>query len=228
MADKKFTQLTAAAALAAADLFAIAQSPFGAGTSKSITAQKVLDFVNTNGSFLKLSGGDLSGDVTFNTTSVVLRADGSASFATGVVTIAADGETGIGGVITLFPNGAASFAAGGISFATDGSAFFAANNFSIGPGGSLDIGAGLFNFDVGIPGIGFFNAGAQAQQSVDGTLVNNVSSAGSTDNIVDDIQSGGVLATDVASLASTQGAVYQLARKLKLVTDALRTYGIVT
>lgn len=51
MADKKFTQLVAAGALAAADLFAIAQSPFGAGSSKSITGTVLLNFVNANAAF---------------------------------------------------------------------------------------------------------------------------------------------------------------------------------
>jgi hypothetical protein len=82
MADKKFTQLTAAGVLAANDLLAIAQSPFGAGSSKSITGANLATFINATvapslGNYLPLAGGTLVGNLLFTDNSFDIGATGA-------------------------------------------------------------------------------------------------------------------------------------------------------
>ena len=79
--------------------------------------------------------------------------------------------------------------------------------------------------DGGAAKVGFFSAVsiAPVTQQVGGvTLTNNVT-AGGTTNQLDNYTSLTVYATDAAAIRND---IYQLGRKLKLVTDALRTYGL--
>jgi hypothetical protein len=71
--------------------------------------------------------------------------------------------------------------------------------------------------------IGFLGAGASAQQASGANLTNNVTAGGTTDQI-DDF-TGAVYATDATTIRND---IYQLARKLKQVNDALRLYGLLT
>jgi hypothetical protein len=72
--------------------------------------------------------------------------------------------------------------------------------------------------------IGFFGASAQSQQASGADLTNNVTSGGSSD-VIADFTSLTVYATDAATIRND---IYQLARKLKMVNDALRKYGLLT
>ena len=83
MSDKKYTQLTAAGALVAADLLCISQSPFGAGSSKSITGTNLRAFASALS--LPLAGGNMTGALTVNTNQVILNTDGTSVF-TGFMT----------------------------------------------------------------------------------------------------------------------------------------------
>lgn len=69
--------------------------------------------------------------------------------------------------------------------------------------------------------LGFWNATPVVQQVGGVTLTNNVT-AGGTTNQLDDFTSLTVYATDAAAIRNN---IYQLGRKVKLLTDALRTIG---
>ena len=71
-------------------------------------------------------------------------------------------------------------------------------------------------------GIGFFGATPVAQQSSGADLTNNVASGG-TDDVIANFTSLTIYATDAAAIRND---IYQLARKLKQVNDALRLYGL--
>lgn len=75
--------------------------------------------------------------------------------------------------------------------------------------------------------IGFLGAAAAARQTSGANLTNNVTSGGTNDTI-DDVTIGPALLTMAADGATTRNAIYQLARKVKQVNDALRTYGLLT
>lgn len=72
--------------------------------------------------------------------------------------------------------------------------------------------------------IGFFGAAVQTQQASGANLTNNVTAGGSNDVIAN--------YTDLTIYANDSNAIrndiYQLARKLKQVNDALRVYGLLT
>ncbi len=70
--------------------------------------------------------------------------------------------------------------------------------------------------------LGFFNAAPVVQQTDGATLTNNVTSGGTT-NQIDDFTSLTIYATDAAAIRNN---IYQLARKVKILTDALRTLGL--
>lgn len=72
--------------------------------------------------------------------------------------------------------------------------------------------------------IGFLGAAAVAQQVSGANLTNSVTSGG-TDDTVTDWTNLTVYATDAGAI---RNAVYQLARKLKQVNDAMRLYGLLT
>lgn len=72
--------------------------------------------------------------------------------------------------------------------------------------------------------LGFFSATPASQQSV-AALTNNVTSGGTSD-VIDDITIGPGLLTDAADGATTRDAIYQLARKVKQISDALIAYGL--
>lgn len=72
--------------------------------------------------------------------------------------------------------------------------------------------------------ISFFNASLASKQTSGANLTNNMTSGGTTDQI-DTWTNLTTYATDAAAI---RNAVYQLARKLKQVNDALRTYGLLT
>lgn len=72
---------------------------------------------------------------------------------------------------------------------------------------------------------GFFSTVPPASQGVSGAnLTNNVTNGG-TDNIIANYTDLTTYATDAAAIRNN---IYQLARKLKQVNDALRTYGLLT
>ena len=72
--------------------------------------------------------------------------------------------------------------------------------------------------------IGFLNAAPVAQQTDGAGLTNNVTSGGTTDTIAD--------FTDLTVYLNDSSAIrnnfYQLARKVKIIGDALRTYGLLS
>ena len=72
--------------------------------------------------------------------------------------------------------------------------------------------------------IGFWNTTPVIQQTNGVNLTNNVASGGSDDTIAN--------YTDLTTYANDAGAIrnniYQLARKLKIVNDALRIIGIMS
>lgn len=71
--------------------------------------------------------------------------------------------------------------------------------------------------------LGFYNAAPVVQQTDGATLTNNAAVNGTT-NQIDDF-AGAVYATDGPII---QRDMYQLARKLKIVDDALRAYGLLS
>lgn len=72
--------------------------------------------------------------------------------------------------------------------------------------------------------LAFYNATPVVQQSDGAALTNNVTSGGTT-NTVADYADLSVYANDAAAIRNN---LYQLARKLKIVDDALRTYGLLS
>ncbi len=72
--------------------------------------------------------------------------------------------------------------------------------------------------------VGFLGANAAVRQTSGADLTNNVTSGGTSDQI-DNFTSLTVYATDAAAI---RNAIYQLAKKLKQVNDALRLYGLLT
>lgn len=72
--------------------------------------------------------------------------------------------------------------------------------------------------------IGFLGTAAVVKQTSGADLTNNVTSGGSND-VIADFTSLSVYATDAATIRND---IYQLARKLKQVNDALRLYGLLT
>ena len=72
--------------------------------------------------------------------------------------------------------------------------------------------------------IGFLGTAPQSQQASGANLTNNVTAGGSDDTIAD-FTSLVVYATDAAAIRND---IYQLARKLKQVNDALRVYGLLS
>lgn len=73
-------------------------------------------------------------------------------------------------------------------------------------------------------GIGFFGAAPVAKQTSGADLTNNVTSGGTNDTIANFTD----LTTYANDAATIRNDIYQLARKLKQVNDALRLYGILT
>ena len=71
--------------------------------------------------------------------------------------------------------------------------------------------------------IGFLGSAAVVQQASGANLTNNVTSGGTDDTIAD--FAGALYSTDAATIRND---MYQLARKLKQVNDALRLYGLLT
>lgn len=80
--------------------------------------------------------------------------------------------------------------------------------------------------NLGISGgsVGFFGGGGATIGTSGANLTNSVTSGGTTDTI-SDFTSLTVYATDAATIRND---IYQLARKLKQVNDALRAYGLLT
>lgn len=72
--------------------------------------------------------------------------------------------------------------------------------------------------------IGFLGAAAVVKQTSGADLTNNVT-IGGTDNTIADFTDLATYATDAATIRND---IYQLARKLKQVNDALRLYGLLT
>lgn len=84
-----------------------------------------------------------------------------------------------------------------------------------------------FNFGAtsgGVLGMGFFGTASQAKQVSGANLTNNVTSGGTDDTIANFTD----LTTYANDSAAIRNNIYQLARKLKQVNDALRTYGLLT
>lgn len=74
------------------------------------------------------------------------------------------------------------------------------------------------------PMIGFLGASAALRQTSGANLTNNVTSGG-TDDTIANYTDLSVYANDAAAIRNN---LYQLARKVKQVNDALRTYGLLT
>lgn len=72
--------------------------------------------------------------------------------------------------------------------------------------------------------VGFFGTAPAAQQVSGANLTNNVTSGG-TDNVIANYTDLTIYANDAAAIRND---IYQLARKLKQVNDALRVYGLLT
>lgn len=72
--------------------------------------------------------------------------------------------------------------------------------------------------------IGFFGTAVATQQASGANLTNNVTVGGTTDQI-DNYSDLAIYANDAGTIRND---IYQLARKLKQVNDALRVYGILT
>lgn len=72
--------------------------------------------------------------------------------------------------------------------------------------------------------IGFFGSSPASQQTSGANLTNNVTSGGTDDTIANFTD----LSTYANDAATIRNDIYQLARKLKQVNDALRTYGLLT
>lgn len=70
----------------------------------------------------------------------------------------------------------------------------------------------------------FFNATPVVQQMDGAALTNNVTSGGTTDTIANFTD----LTTYANDAAAIRNDIYQLARKMKIVDDALRTYGLLS
>lgn len=79
-------------------------------------------------------------------------------------------------------------------------------------------------FETDATGIGFFNAAPVAQQVSGADLTNSVASGGTDDTIANFAD----LTTYSNDAATIRDNIYQLARKLKQVNDALRDYGLLT
>jgi hypothetical protein len=97
--------------------------------------------------------------------------------------------------------------------------------------GSGDPGSNLFRnsadsatmLETDNTGVGFFGTAPVAQGTSGADLTNNVTSGGTNDQIDDFAASS--YGTDAATIRND---IYQLARKLKQVNDALRDYGLLT
>lgn len=72
--------------------------------------------------------------------------------------------------------------------------------------------------------LGFFNATPVIQQTDGANLTNNVTAGGTTD-VIANYTDLSVYATDAAAIRND---IYQLARKVKIIGDALRTYGFLS
>jgi hypothetical protein len=73
-------------------------------------------------------------------------------------------------------------------------------------------------------GVGFFTTTPAAQQVSAANLTNNVATGG-TDDTIANYTDLTIYANDSAAIRNN---IYQLARKLKQVNDALRLYGLLT
>ncbi len=72
--------------------------------------------------------------------------------------------------------------------------------------------------------IGFFNKTPVVQQVDGAALTNNVTSGGTTDTIANFTD----LSTYATDAATIRNDIYQLARKVKIIGDALRTFGLLS
>ena len=72
--------------------------------------------------------------------------------------------------------------------------------------------------------LGFFNKAPVAQQTDGAALTNNVTSGGSADVIADFTN----LTTYSTDAATIRNDIYQLARKVKIIGDALRLFGFLS
>jgi hypothetical protein len=105
---------------------------------------------------------------------------------------------------------------------SDSDAFLIEPSFTLGGSPALRIGTDN-SFKI-FGSIGFYGTTPQTKQTSGENLTNNVTSGG-TDGTIADFTSLTIYATDAAAIRND---IYQLARKLKQVNDALRTYGLLT
>lgn len=140
-------------------------------------------------------------------------------------------NSGFGGSVWKIRSAGAADVGGGGAFTiasyTDGTTPFVilptSNNFGFktaAPAYDFDfVGNTRFNGNMG-----FFNTTPAAQQTSGADLTNNVTSGGTSDTIAD-FSDLAIYATDAPTIRNN---IYQLARKLKQVNDALRVYGLLT
>jgi hypothetical protein len=199
MASEKISQMTPADPLAGADLIPIVQG----GANKKLTVTQLSAFVGAIGA--PVTGGTGQRLLFVNNT-------GGGPILGDLSSVLWDGDIlSIGAFIGLT--------------ASSGNAQF----------GYTTIGAGKITFDdvagdaafasgahtLSSSGIGFFGNGPTAQQT-SAPLTNNVTAGGTSDTI-EDYSSLTVYTTDAAAIRNN---LYQLARKLKEIQDAMYAYGI--
>lgn len=149
----------------------------------------------------------------------------------GVFGAAAGGDTNVGGYFTL-AGGTPTLTSAALmadNAATSSAILVARDNgtavLTVADGGVLTVApGGTTKLSVNGTGVGFFAVAAVAQQASGANLTNNVSSGG-TDDTIADIADLTVYANAAADIRNN---IYQLARKLKQVNDALRAYGLLT
>lgn len=184
------------------------------GTAANTTAVNIGGTANTN----------FAGDVDFSTGANIINDFNFKGTANHTIRVA--NSAGAGFTLNILGGNASSGNNGGFVNIDAGSSDETGGAVK----GSVQIGTGAATHAVRLCGtakLSFFGATDQAQQTSGANLTNNVT-AGGTDNTVDDVVAAAVIITNAADFTTTRNAIYQLARKLKQVNDALRAYGLLT
>lgn len=192
---------------------------------------------NPLASILHVGPGQDSPSLGSNTTALYLTQNGATALAVRDSTnhietvVASSGGVGFFGTRTnhslqLQVNGTSYWQ---VSNATGGLLAVNDNQVPIGAAGAnrpsaIHISSVFDHGNAGTPTVNFFGAGAASQQTSGANLTNNVTVGGTTDTIADFSD----LTTYSNSAAAIRNDIYQLARKLKQVNDALRLYGLLT
>ncbi len=180
-------------------------------TSSNLTANRTLTFITSDASRTINLGGNLVIAANFTT---------SGSFG---MTLTATGVTSVtlptaGTLATLA--GTETFTGKTLTSPTLGSTITLSDaaNFTAGTTTGTKIGTAVTEK------LGFYNAAPVVQQTDGAALTNNVTAGGTTDTIANFTD----LTIYTNDAATIRNDIYQLARKLKIVDDALRTYGLLS